>query len=706
MKLFLILPVAIRMMSSIPVVDRSLYVLPNDSPVCVLDCVEAFNALNQKERKYAHYIAKASFDGSLIIFLQVSYTMIYYMAFAVRNIYLTFFSLIIEKALNNGWTEEEWEGFLVYVAGFYYNGGNYRGFGDTKIVPNVDTVSFTKIDSLVRTSLAVNTYPSLISTWETVKPLIGSLKPGQLNLGFGNEGVTCYHSDNITKADAEQIDRYFRARNVESWNSRLFKESKKKNGKTVFRIKLASSNIGKFTIRLIVLFRVFADHFYSIISAAGFVACVNKETSKKFKTLVDRAEDILTRLPWGKAYEKDNFLKPDFTALDVLAFGSSGLPSGINIPNLSSLDDDIRQNEGFKNVSLGNVISATPKQKMNFLDEEDENLMFKYHKDSFEVQVGLHELLGHGSGKLFQKHSDGSFNFDIHTVDLITGKPVCRYHFEFYCIILIFHKLWSIGIFIQLCGYGSKSKNIKFVLFIRNEMEDGSVTFTERSEVKKWRCGVQSADVSNDGKCMCVLGVDSILHEIILGETGPVVLSHDFGYMEAWHIRIAKNKLNYMTISYSGTLTEIDQNGKISRQEPFNNVKHVSSIAYSNDSRHLAVANNEGVVQILDMSTLKPVNTFEIHAMKIRVLVFVPRDDHILTGSDDKTMKLHSLAGERPMVVRMFCGNKSPVMCVAFDNRSNGTRFASSNQGGQIFIWNIEQTVALCQLPSIHDSMN
>lgn len=54
------------------------------------------------------------------------------------------------------------------------------------------------------------------------------------------------------------------------------------------------------------------------------------------------------------------------------------------------LDDEIRQSEGFKNVSLGNVIPASYQQSVTpFLSKEDAELLQKWRVPAFELQVSL-----------------------------------------------------------------------------------------------------------------------------------------------------------------------------------------------------------------------------------------------------------------------------------------------------------------------------
>lgn len=49
-------------------------------------------------------------------------------------------SSLKEKALKLGWTENDFLSFLTFVACFYGNSGNYKSFGDSKIVPDVEKV--------------------------------------------------------------------------------------------------------------------------------------------------------------------------------------------------------------------------------------------------------------------------------------------------------------------------------------------------------------------------------------------------------------------------------------------------------------------------------------------------------------------------------------------------------------------------------------
>ena len=57
--------------------------------------------------------------------------------------------------------------------------------------------------------------------------------------------------------------------------------------------------------------------------------------------------------------------------------------------------------------------------------ERDQELYRALADHSFEVQVGLHELLGHGSGRLLREEADGKFNFDrAKVVSTVDNKPV------------------------------------------------------------------------------------------------------------------------------------------------------------------------------------------------------------------------------------------------------------------------------------------
>lgn len=476
------------------------HIIPNDNNICLLDCTNAFNNLNEREKTFAHYISEASWYGSLIVLMQTSPESpgIYLLLQKLfRNQSIEQFKSV---ALEIGLSEDDFQAILIYAAAFYNNMGNYKSFGDKKFIPNIAKEKFEKFVIHCANNFS-NHGPEIIALWKRVGDAMYRLSPSCTQLGFPPRGITTYYSSNCNQDDAVIIQKFLDSKGLLAYNTRVLKYKDQESGTLKYEVRLASSDseagtlpgsdnsvfdtvnfqtdsrsevlvqitrgdyselmrlmneslekakefvanenetnmldeyITSFKTGSIFSHKRGSEHWIRNLSPVvemyigfiesyrdphgvrgefeGFVAVVNKEMSAKFTRLVDKAPDLLPLLPWPAEYEKDHFLRPDFTSLDVLTFGGSGIPAGINIPNY----DDIRQNQGFKNVSLGNVIVAGyQEQNVTFLNAQDTELYRALKIPAFVVQVGLHELLGHGSGKLFVQKADGTYNFDIENV--------------------------------------------------------------------------------------------------------------------------------------------------------------------------------------------------------------------------------------------------------------------------------------------------
>jgi dipeptidyl-peptidase III len=140
----------------------------------------------------------------------------------------------------------------------------------------------------------------------------------------------------------------------------------------------------------------------------AIVCFVNEEKTARIRTLAAAAQWFEDRMPWDPRFRKPEVLGVSARAIDVvIETGDSGPLSaiGINLPN----DQTIRERYGSKSVSLSNIneayVHSTPeglRTEFSWTEEEAARAR-KWGAASQELTTDMHEVIGHGSGRM----SDG-----------------------------------------------------------------------------------------------------------------------------------------------------------------------------------------------------------------------------------------------------------------------------------------------------------
>lgn len=140
----------------------------------------------------------------------------------------------------------------------------------------------------------------------------------------------------------------------------------------------------------------------------SLVYYVNRHKTENIRRIAAHAQWFEDRMPWAPEYRKEGVRGVTANAIDVVVeCGESApvTPVGINLPN----DQVIRETHGSKSVSLSNINEAYDKSTQpEFRREfawtpEEAARAEKWSAVASELTTDLHEVIGHGSGKVAER---------------------------------------------------------------------------------------------------------------------------------------------------------------------------------------------------------------------------------------------------------------------------------------------------------------
>ncbi|KAK4184648.1 peptidase family M49-domain-containing protein [Podospora australis] len=449
---------------------------PQGAPTHQLVIKDVFDRLTPQEKLYAHHLSQAAWSSAKVIMRQTS----------PESTKIFDFIMQVYKSCGGHWreflgfergrvrvTEKELAAFPDYAALFLSNLGNYYADGGKMIIPSLS------LDALHR--LARGGPKSDRFVRDIFRPVLSSTRVSieyPSDVAYSNY----YPRDRITWDELFLVSKFTESQNIGPENTRVFKW-KDHQGKTYYDVFQASSvtgciarsgdidglgqgavyvsnekqakiidsyiasfltgNLGAFegsqkvwvtdkSPRVETIFGFVEPYWdpHGVRARWEAIVCISDPTeSSRYRQLVEHADAFICLMPWalpginsGKGhFEKELFQAPNFA---THASCSSIIRTGIDLPK----DNNIRETCGFKNLIIANRVAA-PNDVASLCRYVQASEVERYKECVATIEIittAVHELLGHGTGKLLSETSPGVYNFDKNNppINPINGKAV------------------------------------------------------------------------------------------------------------------------------------------------------------------------------------------------------------------------------------------------------------------------------------------
>ncbi|OOQ86712.1 dipeptidyl peptidase III [Penicillium brasilianum] len=471
---------------------KSSYAPPLGVTVHQLAIKPIFDALEPREKLYAHYLARAAWNAQCNV------------------------------------TPDELKSFLEHAAVFLCNLGNFYGEGDQKFVPDLTVEALPRISNIsAKTKVGLE---NVIESISTVPPF---------SLGHrGKNTQSAYHpgSELISKEEIAKVSEAMEKHSIGPENTRIRKLVE--DDKPIYQLLQASAetDIPADNLRELAdgIFLVRGDHSeelskvcVSLMKAkeyagnskrsqflAHYIECFRtgsliafQESQKAWVTdVAARVENLIGfiepyRDPAGIRSEWEAMIgiaDPDETSrlnrfvgistaiIRQLPWAVEGVNDGkgpfekslFEAPDFTSYEY-IRETCGFKNIVLANrlIVNNNPKLPCHWVDPSE----LKYFKSTTHIvrfiTAAIHELIGHGTGKLLSETTPGVYNFDKHNppISPLSGEAVTSHYLP--------GQMWT-NVFGNLAGTVEECRAILVSEYLMDNEELLSIFgYTNNSEI-------------------------------------------------------------------------------------------------------------------------------------------------------------------------------------------------------------------------------